>query len=135
MLKQCQALAPHMTATILQCLFRFWPRNDVYLKKHACSKITYFMVQNNMMYIWKLWKAQLYVETRPPVIWTGKNEYGWVEVWVDGQWTDKKNEGAKKASKTIDIVSYALKVSVKWCHVCLQLISGHQAHLKVCKLA
>ena len=26
----------------------------------------------------------LYVETRPPVIWTGKNEYGRVEIWVDG---------------------------------------------------
>ena len=37
-----------------------------------------------------LWKqrtslgAQLYVETRPPVIRTGKNEYGRAEIWVDG---------------------------------------------------
>ena len=38
----------------------------------------------------------------------GKTEYGRVEVWVDG----KINEGAKRrSSKTIDIVSYALKVS------------------------
>ena len=44
-------------------------------------------------------------KTCPPVIWTGKNEYGRVEIWVDGY----KNEGAKKFSKTIDIVSYALK--------------------------
>ena len=36
--------------------------------------------------------AYLYVETRPPVIWTGKNEYGRVEIW----WTGKNNEGAKK---------------------------------------
>ena len=30
------------------------------------------------------------------------------------------NEGAKRSSKTTDIVSYALEVSVyyKWCHVC-----------------
>ena len=34
----------------------------------------------------------LYVETRPPVIWMGKNEYGQVEIWVDGY----KNEGGKK---------------------------------------
>ena len=40
------------------------------------------------------WKsgAELYVETRPPVIWTGKNQCGRVEIWVD-RWT---NEGAKK---------------------------------------
>ena len=39
----------------------------------------------------------------------GKNEYGQAEIWVDGV----KNEAAKKrSSKTIDIVSYALKVSV-----------------------
>ena len=36
--------------------------------------------------------AYLYVETRPPIIRTGKNEYGWAEIWVDGV----KNEGAKK---------------------------------------
>ena len=58
-------------------------------------------------------ESQLYVETRPPVIWMGKNEYGRVEIWVDGWWMGKKNEGVKKrSSKTIDIVSYALKVSV-----------------------
>ena len=34
------------------------------------------------------------------VIWTGKNEYGQVEIWVDG------------SRKTIDIVSYVLKVRV-----------------------
>ena len=34
---------------------------------------------------------------------------------MDGQkygWTGKKNEGKKMSSKTIDIVNYALKVSV-----------------------
>ena len=55
--------------------------------------------------------AYLYVETRPRVIWTGKNEYGRVEIWVDGWWMGKKRRSKKRSSKTIDIVSYALKVS------------------------
>ena len=38
----------------------------------------------------------------------GKNEYEWVEIWVDR----KKTKEQKKFYKTIDIVSYALKVSV-----------------------
>ena len=44
----------------------------------------------------------------------GKNEYGRVEIWVDGWWTGKKlkEQNKKRSSKTIDIVSYALKVSV-----------------------
>ena len=41
----------------------------------------------------------------------GKNEYGRVEIWVDGWWTGKKMKEKKKFSKTIYIVSYALKVS------------------------
>ena len=46
------------------------------------------------------------------VIWTGKNEYGRVEIWVDGWWTGKKMKEQKKRSfRTIDIVSCALKVS------------------------
>ena len=50
---------------------------------------------------------------------------------MDGQkygWTGKKNEGAK-SSKTIDIASYALKVSVNG------VICVFVANLKVCKLA
>ena len=31
---------------------------------------------------------------------------------MDGWWTGKQNEGTKKPSKTIDIVSFASKVSV-----------------------
>ena len=42
----------------------------------------------------------------------GKNEYGRVEIWVDGWWMGKKMKEQKRSSKTIDIVSYALKVSV-----------------------
>ena len=44
----------------------------------------------------------------------GKNLYGLVEIWVDGWWTGKKMKEPKiKAfSKSIDIVSYAIKVSV-----------------------
>ena len=30
------------------------------------------------------------------VIWTGKNEYGRVEIWVDGWWTGKKMKEQKK---------------------------------------
>ena len=37
-----------------------------------------------------------------------KNRCGRVEIWVDGY----KNEEQKRFSKTIDIVSYALEVSV-----------------------
>ena len=38
-------------------------------------------------------------------IWTGRN-------MVDGLWMGKKMKEQKKVSKTVDIVSYALKVSV-----------------------
>ena len=42
----------------------------------------------------------------------GKNEYGRVEIWMDGWWTGKKMKAQKnKSSKTVDIVSYGLKVS------------------------
>ena len=41
----------------------------------------------------------------------GKNEYGRVEIWVDGWWMGIKMKEQKRSSKTIDIVSYALKVS------------------------
>ena len=52
--------------------------------------------------------AQLYAETCPTVIWTGTNR-GWVEIRVvDGP---KKKE-QKMCSKTIDIVSNVLEVSV-----------------------
>ena len=29
-------------------------------------------------------QPQLYVETRPPVVWVGKVRCGQVEIWVDG---------------------------------------------------
>ena len=38
-----------------------------------------------------------------------KNEYGWVEIWVDGWWTGKTIKKQKTFTKTVDIVSYALK--------------------------
>ena len=41
---------------------------------------------------------------------SSKNEYGWVEIWTGGGWVNTWS--SKKSSKTIDIVSYALKVSV-----------------------
>ena len=47
-----------------------------------------------------------------------------------------KNVGAKKrSSKTIDIVSYASKVSVNGVTCVFVSISCHQTHLIVCKLA
>ena len=65
-------------------------------------------------------KAQLYIETRPPVIWTAKNHCGWVEIWVDGWWMGKKRRSTQKnkSSKTIDIVSYASQESVNGMYVC-----------------
>ena len=49
----------------------------------------------------------------PPVIWTGKNRCGGVKVRVDGgRWAGKIMKEQEKSSKTIDIVSYALQVSV-----------------------
>ena len=33
--------------------------------------------------------VHMLVKTRPPVIWTGKNEYGRVVMWVDGWWNKK----------------------------------------------
>ena len=56
---------------------------------------------------------------------------------MDGQkygWTGKKMKEQKRSSKTIDIVSYALKISVNGVICVCSPISGHQAHLKVCKL-
>ena len=47
----------------------------------------------------KGYRHSFYVETRPPVTRTGKNER-------------VVSTGKKRRSKTIDIVSYALKVSI-----------------------
>ena len=44
---------------------------------------------------------------------------------VDGY----KNEGAKKSSKTMDIVSYALKVSVNDITCVFESLLGKQIHL------
>ena len=46
--------------------------------------------------------------------------FGQVKTNMDEWWTGKKMKEQKRSSKTIDIVSYALKVSVKIVsHVCL----------------
>ena len=57
------------------------------------------------------WSAGI-IALWPPVIRMGKNKYGQTEIWVDRWWTGKKMKEQKRSSKTIDIVSYALKVSV-----------------------
>ena len=48
-----------------------------------------------------------------------RQKYGWIGGGQKYRWIGggrvKKNEGAKRSSKTIDIVSYALKVSVNVC--------------------
>ena len=58
----------------------------------------------------------------------GKTCFGWVEIWVD---TGQVNKGkSKKSLKTIDIVSYALEMSVN-CVTCVFVVhvnwlnSGH----------
>ena len=57
------------------------------LDRYKC----HLWMEKTIVYNCQLWlehvcffQAQLYAETRPPVIWTGKNEYGQVEIWVDG---------------------------------------------------
>ena len=42
----------------------------------------------------------------------GKTHCGQVEIWVDGWWSGNKIKEQKRSSNTIDIVSYALEVSV-----------------------
>ena len=62
----------------------------------------------------------------------GKNEYGRVEIWRTGCGR-AKNEGAKKkkrSSKTIDIVSYALKVSVNGVKCVFVAHFHHQAQFE-----
>ena len=69
----------------------------------------------------------------PPIIWMGKNEYGRVEIW----WTGEKLRRKKRSSKSIDTVSYALKVSVNGvkCVFVQAHFRSSGTHLKVCKLA
>ena len=65
----------------------------------------------------------------------GKNEYGWVEIWVDGWWKGKKIKEQKQSSKTIDIVTYILKVS-EYCVKCVFVVHFRSSGtFKVCKLA
>ena len=48
--------------------------------------------------------------------------FGQVKTVVDGSkygWTGKQMKEQKRFSKTIDIVSYALKSECKWCHMCV----------------
>ena len=55
---------------------------------NACAKsehLSCLLAQYAFTLVWLSLDAtySIYVETRPPVIWTGKNEYGRVEIWVD----------------------------------------------------
>ena len=53
----------------------------------------------------------------------GKNRCGRVEIWVDGWWTVKKmKEQNKMSPQTIDVVSYAAKMSVN-CATCVFVVS------------
>ena len=40
--------------------------------------------------------SQLYIETRAPIIWTGENRCGQVEIWVNGWWTGKQMKEQNK---------------------------------------
>ena len=60
-------------------------------------------------YVYYVMYTQLYAETRPPVIWTGKNCCGRVEIWVDGWWTGKNMKEQKKF----------LRSECKWCDMCV----------------
>ena len=56
---------------------------------------------------------------------------GWVEIWVDG----KKMKEQKRSSKTVDIASYASKVSVNGV-TCVCVVHFRSSDtFKVCKLA
>ena len=52
------------------------------------------------------WLVSVIALCRDPSTRHLETEYRWVEIW----WTGKKMKEQKKSSKTIDIVSYALKV-------------------------
>ena len=52
---------------------KLWDREEGRVR----PRMTVQGIANNM-------ETNLYVETRPPVIRTGKNEYGCSEIWVDG---------------------------------------------------
>ena len=72
-----------------------------YLQEPNCILIHLFFVLAMM--------GHSFMQTRPPIIWMGRNCCGWVELWVDGEEEQKEQ---KRSSKTIDIVSYALEASV-----------------------
>ena len=64
--------------------------------------------------------------------------FGQVKTIVDGKNMGGgrlKTGGKKRSSKTIDIVSYASKVSVNVSHVCLKCILWSSDTFKVYKLA
>ena len=60
----------------------------------------------------------------------GKSRCGRVEIWVDGCWTGKTIKEQKICSKTIDIVSYALEMSVNGATCVLVVNFRFQTHLK-----
>ena len=63
-----------------------------------------------------------------------KSRCGQVEIWVDGWWTGKKLRSKNQFPKTIDIVSYASKVSVNGV-ICVFVVHVRSSDtFKVCKL-
>ena len=68
------------------------------------------------------------------VIWTGKNRCGLVEIYGWGGRV-KKLRSKNRSSKTIDIVSYASKVSVNGITCVLVVHFRSSDTFKVCKLA
>ena len=60
---------------------------------------------------------------------------GRVGIWVDGLWTVKKCKTKQRSSKSIDIVSYALKVSENGVTCVFVVHIRPSDTFKLCKLA
>ena len=94
------------------------PYSDTLCQHHTHAVLCLFYITDNIFTLTVCFSPPTPTHSfmqrpSPPVIWTGKNEYGWVEIWVDRWWTDTKLKEQKRSSQTIiNIVSYALKVSV-----------------------
>ena len=59
-------------------------------------------------------QSQLYAETRPPVIWTGKDRCGRVGIWVDGK---KMKEQNKKVFQNHRCCQLCFRSECKWGHM------------------
>ena len=70
--------------------------------------------------------AVVYVETHPPVIWTGKTRFECIEMSLDGWWWWWTGEKIRRVKRSSNIANYGLKMGVT--HVC-KFISGYKHFL------